>query len=387
MFGQKKFRIAIKTLQNLEEVLAEELAQLGGEKIEVGNRVVHCTGDQKFLYKANLHLRTALRILVPIAEFPIRDADNIYTQSLKTDWSTYMDVDQTFAIDPNVHSEFIKHSNYASVKLKDAIADFFTKRNGRRPSVHPDHPDVLFNLHIDNHRVTISLDSSGESLNRRGYRSAGAKAPLNEVLAAGMIMLTGWKGKTDFYDPMCGSGTLAIEAAMIAQNLPAQYLREDFGFMHWSNFDEAIWKEVVEEAKAKSREQQCRIFASDADGRQLKVAKQNISNALMDDDIEVQLMDFMELQPVGTNGSVFMNPPYGERMEEENIFEFYKLIGNSLKRSWSGHRAWIISSDKEALKRVGLKPSRKFRLINGTLECGFYGFELFSGKRSEFLKS
>jgi putative N6-adenine-specific DNA methylase len=387
LFGQKKFRIAIKTLQNLEEVLAEELAQLGGEKIEVGNRVVHCTGDQKFLYKANLHLRTALRILVPIAEFPIRDADNIYTQSLKTDWSTYMDVDQTFAIDPNVHSEFIKHSNYASVKLKDAIADFFTKRNGRRPSVHPDHPDVLFNLHIDNHRVTISLDSSGESLNRRGYRSAGAKAPLNEVLAAGMIMLTGWKGKTDFYDPMCGSGTLAIEAAMIAQNLPAQYLREDFGFMHWSNFDEAIWKEVVDEAKAKSREQQCRIFASDADSRQLKVAKQNISNALMEDDIEVQLMDFMELQPVGTNGSVFMNPPYGERMEEENIFEFYKLIGNSLKRSWSGHRAWIISSDKEALKRVGLKPSRKFRLINGTLECGFYGFELFSGKRSEFLKS
>jgi putative N6-adenine-specific DNA methylase len=157
--------------------------------------------------------------------------------------------------------------------------------------------------------------------------------------------------------------------------------------MHWSNFDEAIWKEVVDEAKAKSREQQCRIFASDADSRQLKVAKQNISNALMEDDIEVQLMDFMELQPVGTNGSVFMNPPYGERMEEENIFEFYKLIGNSLKRSWSGHRAWIISSDKEALKRVGLKPSRKFRLINGTLECGFYGFELFSGKRSEFLKA
>lgn len=387
MFDKKKFEISIKTLYNLEDVLADELKQLGAEKITTGNRMVHCVGDLKFLYRANLNLRTALRVLVPIEEFPIRDADNIYTQGSKIDWSQYLEVDQTFAIDPNVHSEFIKHSNYASVKLKDAIVDFFKKKEGKRPDVNPENPDVLFNLHIDNHRVTVSMDSSGESLNRRGYRGAGAAAPLNEVLAAGMILLTGWKGKTDFYDPMCGSGTLAIEAAMIAQNLPAQYLREEFGFMQWKNFDEPLWRNVVEEAKHNSREQQCRIFASDADSRQLKAAKDNIKNALMEEDIEVDLMDFLERKPEGTNGSLFMNPPYGERMDEDDVFELYKQIGNNLKRNWSGHRAWIISSDKQALKRVGLKPSRKFHLINGTLECGFYGFELFSGKRSEFLSN
>ncbi len=385
MFEKKIFPIAIKTLRNLEQVLANELTQLGAQKVELGNRIVYCKGDKKMVYKANLHLRTALRVLVPIAEFPIRSADNIYTQALKIDWSKYMRVDDTFAIDPNVHAEFIKHSNYASVKLKDAIADFFMRQQGHRPNVNPDHPDVLFNLHIDNHRVTVLMDSSGESLNRRGYRIAGAKAPLNEVLAAGMILLSGWKGKSNFYDPMCGSGTLAIEAAMIAQSLPAQYLREEFGFMRWSNFDSNLWQQVVEEAKTQSKPQACSIYASDADPRQLKVARENFAAAHMSEDIEVKLMDFMEQIPTSNHGVVIMNPPYGERLQDEDVLELYKQIGNNLKRNWSGHRAWVISSNLEALKRIGLKPFKKFKLMNGPLDCGYYGFELFQGKRSDFL--
>lgn len=385
MFGQDKFRISVKTLQNFEEVLAGEIAQIGGENIEQGNRVVHFLGNQKLIYSANLRLRTALRVLIPVVEFNIYDADGIYKQALKIDWSKYLNLDQTFAIDPNVHSDLIRHSNYASVKLKDAIADFFTKRHGKRPNVNPENPDVRFNLHVDKQRVTVSLDSSGESLNRRGYRRAGAKAPLNEVLAAGMILLSGWKGDSDFYDPMCGSGTLPIEAAMIAQNLPAQYLRDEFGFMHWTNFDPSLWKEVQAEAKQSVREQSCKIYASDVDMRQLKMAQLNIKNALLENDIDVKLLDFVELIPQNSNGIILMNPPYGERMEEEDIFELYKQIGNTLKKNWSGFSAWIISSDFVALKQVGLRPSRKLKLINGTLDCGFYCFEMFQGKRKEYL--
>ena len=382
----KKFKITIKTLHNLEDVLAEEIKQLGGKDILPGNRVVYCEGDLNFLYKANLQLRTALRVLVPIAEFPIREADNIYSQALKTDWTQYLDLEQTFAIDPNVHSDFIKHSNYASVKLKDAIADCFTEKFGKRPDVNPDKPDVLFNLHIDNHRVTVSMDSSGESLNRRGYRGAGAMAPLNEVLAAGMILLTEWRGKSDFYDPMCGSGTLAIEAALIARNIPPQMMRREFGFQWWKNFDDAAWQEVKQQAEDGIRFAKCKIFASDADSRQLSVAKENIANADLDEEIELSLSDFFETKPTSESGMLVINPPYGERMEAEDINLFYKRIGDHLKHNWHGHRAWIISSNNEALKRVGLKPSKKYHLINGTLECRYHCFDLFGGKRKEFLQ-
>ncbi len=381
------FQINIKTLQNLEPVLESELRALGAADIVSGRRIVSCTVDQKLLYKLNLHLRTALRILVPVAEFPIREADDIYKQSLKIDWSKYLDLNQTFAIDPNVNALFIKHSNYASLRLKDAIADVFIQQNGKRPDVNPENPDVLFNLHVDNHRVTISLDSSGESLNRRGYRERGAKAPLNEVLAAGMIMLTGWHGETDFYDPMCGSGTLPIEASMIAQNLPAQFLRSQFGFMRWKDFDAQIWKEVKQEASAGMREQTCKIYASDADGRQLRSAKINIELAGFEEQIDVSMCDFTESEPHGEQGILIMNPPYGERIEEDNLLLLYKRIGDHLKQAWSGHRAWIISSNKEALNKIGLKPSRKIPIMNGPLECRFQQYELFRGARKDHVVS
>lgn len=378
-------RISIKTLQSFEEMLATELKELGATQIEIGRRIVHCKGDMELVYKANLHCRTALRVLIPIVEFPIREADEIYTQALKTDWTQYLDLEQTFAIDPNVNSEFIRHSNYASVKLKDAIADCFNKKMNRRPDVNPDHPDVLFHLHIDNFNVSISLDSSGESLNRRGYRTKGARAPLNEVLAAGMIMMTGWQGESDFYVPMCGSGTLAIEAAMIAQNLPAQFLRNDFGFMRWNNFDKEVWHKVKKAAAEKIITAKHRIYASDADKWQLKVALENIENAGFEDVIETQVLDFIEARPQGESGVIVFNPPYGERMDEENLLILYKNIGDTLKHHWPGFTAWIISSNDEALKRVGLKAAKKIPLINGTLPCKFQRYDLFAGKRKEHL--
>jgi putative N6-adenine-specific DNA methylase len=380
-------KITIKTLQNLEEILAGELKELGATNIEIARRAVHFTGNKEQLYQANLHLRTALRVLVPIAEFPIRQADDIYSQAMKTDWTKFLNLEQTFAIDPNVHSEFIRHSNYASVKLKDAIADCFTKKFSKRPDVNPDRPDVLFNLHVDNHRVTVSLDSSGESLNRRGYRNRGAMAPLNEVLAAGMILSTGWKGDTDFYDPMCGSGTLAIEASMIAQNLPAQFLRNDFGFMHWNDFDKNLWMEVKKAAQEKIVPSKCNVYASDADPRQLKVAEENIENAGFESEINLQLSDIIELRPKGEAGIMVINPPYGERIEDENLDLLYKSIGDTLKHQWPGFTAWIISSNDEAMKRIGLKPSRKIPLINGTLNCKFQRFDLFKGTRKDLLSA
>ena len=382
-YPKTPFRITIKTLQNLEEVLAGEMRERGANNIEIGKRVVHCTGDMALVYTCNLHLRTALRVLIPIVEFPIRQADDIHRQAMKFDWTEWLDLNQTFAIDPNVNSEFIRHSNYASVKLKDAIADTFNQKFGKRPNVHPEKPDVLFHLHVDNHRVTISLDSSGESLNRRGYRSRGSRAPLNEVLAAGMIMLTGWRGESHFYDPMCGSGTLAIEANMIARKMPPQVLRNEFGFMRWKTFDKALWQQVKRDAMQQLTLPTHRIFASDADTFQMRTARENIENAGFEDDIELTQQDFMEMKPISEQGIIVMNPPYGERMDEENIIPMYKAIGDHLKHACAGHSAWIISSDEEALKRVGLKPTRKIALINGTLTCKFYRFDLFAGKRSE----
>lgn len=384
MYPQTPFRISVKTLQNLEEVLAAEMAALQVSQIEIGRRVVHCVGDMADVYKLNLHLRTALRVLIPVMEFPIREPDDIHKQALKHDWTQYLSVDETFAIDPNVNSEFIRHSNYASVKLKDAIADCFRNKYNRRPDVDADSPHVLFHLHVDQHRVTIALDSSGSSLNRRGYRNKGARAPINEVLAAGMLMLTGWRGECDFYDPMCGSGTLAIEAAMIAANMPAQSFRNDFGFMHWNSFDKAVWSKVKSEATKNIRPMPCKIYASDADKWQLRSTQDNIENTGFEEEIKVELLDFFERKPIGEKGIIVMNPPYGERMDEGNMEILYKNIGDHLKHHWPGYSAWLISSNEEAIKKIGLKPSKKIPLINGTLPCKFIRIDLFAGKRADW---
>lgn len=381
LFPSQPFRITVKTMQNLEEVLKDELTALGATNVVVSRRAVFAYADLKSLYRINLNARTALRVLVPIAEFQIRHVDDIYKQGLRIEWSLFLRQDQTFAIDSSVNSDMIRHSHFASLRLKDSIADQFRNKSGKRPDVNPENPDVQFHIHVDQHRVTISIDSSGESLNRRGYRLKGARAPINEVLAAGMIMLTGWQGECDLYDPMCGSGTIAIEAAMIAMRMPAQAMRNSFGFMKWSSFDRDIWQQVRHEASENIINMPHRIYASDADARQLKIARENIEEAGFDHDIQLDLLDFFECKPKSDNGIVIMNPPYGERMDEEDMMLFYKNIGNHLKHHWPGHKAWIISANDEAIKNIGLKTFRKFQLMNGTLPCRYNGFDLFSGSR------
>ena len=382
------FDISVSTLPFLEPLLAQEMKALGVSEIQTGKRIVHGVATKQLLYEANFKLRTALRVYVPLQQFNIRHSDELYKRCLQIDWSEYLRIDQTFAIEPNVRSYMFKHPHFASLRLKDAIADFFNQKYGRRPDVNPENPDVLFHLHMDEHRVTISLDSSGESLNRRGYRQLGAKAPLNEVLAAAMILHTGWKGEMAFYDPMCGSGTLAIEAAMIAADIPSQINRKSFGFMRWENFDKGLWESVVQTGIAGMKTPGYKIYASDADKRQLDALRTNVAQAGLGELIDIKLADLLEVQPNSDKGILVMNPPYGERLQEhEDITLLYARIGTHLKHHWGGHTAWIISSNIDALKSIGLKPGRKIEMMNGPLSCSFRRFDLFSGKRIDHVKS
>lgn len=382
---QSRFGISIKTLQNFEELLAAELRELGATDINIARRIVHCRGDLEFVYRANYCLRTALRVLIPLASFNIKKADDIYDKAKKIDWTEFLEVDQTFAIDPNVQSSLYQHGHYASLKLKDAIADVFTAKYNRRPNVDSDSPDMLFHLHINEDSVSISLDSSGQSLNRRGYRVSGGVSPLNEVLAAGLVLSTGWNGTEDFYDAMCGSATLALEANMIAANIPAGYLRNEFGFMTWKNFDKPLWLEVKDECDSHIKDYDGNIYATDNDHSQIRIAASNIKEADMQDDINLGQLDFFDLMPQSEKGTILINPPYGERIEQEDINELYKAIGDHLKKNWKGHTCWIISSNAGAIKSIGLKPSKKISFINGTLPCTLMRFDLYAGTHKDFV--
>lgn len=382
----EEFDISIKTLQFLEPVLEQELKELGAKHIEIGKRIVHTKGDLVFLYKCNLHLRTALRVLVPIIEFNSDSPDHLYTRLKKFPWETVLELSQTFAIDASVHSQHYNLPHFAALRAKDAMVDYFKEKFGERPNVDKDTPDVRFVLHIDENKVTLSLDSSGESLNRRGYRVNGGAAPLNEVLAAAMILKSEWKGNTPLYNPMCGSGTLAIEAAFIAQNKPSCWNREYFGFMTWKDFDVERWKLILQQAMEEFVELEFPIKISDIDPKALRAAKANISEAELEDYIEVDQQDFFEIKPEGEKGMIILNPPYGERMDPDQLDFLYKRIGDQFKHSWSGFTAWVISSNLKALKSIGLKPFRKINLMNGPLECKFQGYELFKGERASFVK-
>lgn len=386
LFSGESFEISIKTLQHLEPLLSDELRALGADDIQVGKRIVHTKGDLRFLYRCNLELRTALRVLVPIMKFDARNPDELYKKCLNFNWEAVLDIDQTFVIDTSVHSEQYKLPHFAALRMKDAIADYFKKQHGRRPDVDTEDPDVRFLLHIDEQKVTISLDSSGESLNRRGYRVSGGGAPLNEVLAAAMVLLS----KTDFskkvYIPMVGSGTIAIEAAYIAQNKPALWNREHFGFMKWDNFEVDLWKQILEDCLAKFKDIPLSFHCSDVDRKALTLAARHFKEAEIQGEIDLQQKDFFELMPEGNEGTLLLNPPYGERMTPDQVDFFYKRIGDHLKKNWPGHTAWLISSNMKALKNVGLKPSRKFNLMNGPLECKFCSYELFKGDRAQFVK-
>jgi putative N6-adenine-specific DNA methylase len=370
-----------KTFAGLEEVLAEEIKKLGGINIKTVNRAVIFKGDKALLYKTNYLCRTAIRVLVPISTFRAENENELYKQILKIKWEDYIHLNGTFSIDGITSYSNITHSKYLALKTKDAVADRFREKYGRRPNVDTKDPDVKINVRVFRNECTVSLDSSVESLHKRGYRIGTGPAPLNEVLAAGMIQLSGWDGKSNFIDPMCGSGTLPIEAAMFAGNIPAGKFREQFGFTRWKDFDKELWQKVRDDAEAAQKEYKHQIIGSDRSGRILNVARENVASAGLENVISLKARYIDDVEPPAGGGVMITNPPYGERIKVEDIKKLYSEIGDALKTNFEGYSAWIISSDKEALKFIGLRPSRKITLFNGPLESGFYKFEIYKGTK------
>lgn len=380
----ENFEMVAKTYMGLEEILMEELIALGAKNVEPGNRMVSFHGDKALMYKANICLRTALRILKPIEKFTAYDAENLYDIIREIDWSKYMSVDNTFAVDATVNSEEFNHSRFVTYRIKDGIADYFRDKTGRRPSVSVTDPDFLFNVHIDGDRVTISLDSSGEPLSKRGWRVDTTKAPLNEVMAAGIILKTGWRGDCDFADPMCGSGTFLVEAALIAANINPGIFRAQFGFEKWPDFDADLFEEIYNDDSAE-RDFNFKIYGGDIDPEAVTVARANIRNARVEDMIDLTCKPFADWTDNGDPGVLVMNPPYGERLRPENMVELYKGIGTTLKRNFAGWHAWILGLNKEDFDNIGLKPTQKIPLLNGSLECSLREYILFEGRRDDFV--
>lgn len=384
MKQQADFLMLAKTFKGLEEVLAQELIELGANDVQLERRAVSFRGDKALLYRANLCLRTAIRILVPIASFKAKDTDALYDQVKALNWSQYMTADQTFAIDATVYSESFRNSRFVTYRVKDAIADYWIDKAHKRPSVSTQIPDILLNVHVANEQVTISLDSSGESLHKRGYRVATTEAPISEVLAAGMLLLAGWKGQSDFYDPMCGSGTLLIEAALIARNIAPGVFRSSFAFEKWPDFDADLWNDIYND-DSNERDFIHHIYGSDASFYAIQQAAKNVKSAGVAKDIELKQIRMEEIKEVHAEGAlVMLNPPYGERLKSNKEMEdLYSAIGTTLKHQFTGSTAWIISSNVEAMKCIGLKPSKKYHLLNGELDCQFNKYELFQGKRKD----
>jgi putative N6-adenine-specific DNA methylase len=379
------FKMVAKTLFGFEELLEKELTQLGAQKVKAGTRVVTFYGDKGFMYKANLALRTALKILKPIHEFKAFNDKSLYDGIQRIDWSKYLSQHQTFVIETTLHSDHFNHSQFVALKSKDAIVDQFREKTGTRPDIDKDFPDVKIHVHIDRDLVTVSLDTSGESLHRRGYKTATNIAPINEVLAAGMLLLSGWDGTSHFIDPMCGSGTILAEAAMIACNIPANINRKEFAFEKWSDWDSELFDTILESLLKKSREFHYTITGYDKAPSAIMKAKDNIKNANLDEFVKIREANFFETEK-HTDGPLHMvfNPPYGERLNIE-MERFYREIGDTLKNNYSNTNAWFITANLEALKFVGLRPSRKIKLFNGKLEARFVKYEMYAGsKRTKF---
>ena len=372
-----------KTLQGLEGVLADELKVLGAKDIEIQRRAVSFKGDKKTLYKANFWLRTALRILKPVAVFKVNSPDDVYTEIKKLKLEEFINANKTFSIDTTVYSEQINHSRYVTYKAKDAIVDYFTEKYGKRPTVSVANPDIYFNLHISHTTCTLSLDSSGAPLFKRGYRVAQTDAPINEVLAAGLLMLSGWKGQCDFIEPMCGSGTIAIEAAMIALNMAPGLFRKEFAFERWEDFDKDMFDEIYND-DSMERDFKHKIYASDVSAKAIGIANANIKSAGLGRYIETKVMDIADMPAQEKPIHSVFNPPYGERLNDFSIKELYSTIGTTLKHKFPGSNAWIISSSMLGFDNIGLKPTKKMQLINGDLKCDFRGYTIFSGKMKEF---
>jgi len=368
------------TMFGLEEILAAELRELGAQDVRVLNRAVSFNGSQAILYKVNIGSRTAMRVLKNLRSFKVMNDDELYDAIFSMKWEDHFSVKDTFMINSSVSSPYFRHSLFVSQKTKDAIADRFRKIKNIRPSVNTSDPDITINVHISNDRADISLDSSGEPLFKRGYRAAQYIAPLNEVLAAGMIILSGWDGTTPFIDPMCGSGTLPIEAALIGKKIPPGVFREKFGFMKWKDYDNLLFNRLIE-SMLNPIDLKSKIFASDISMDAVELSRKNINKALLDEIIQADRVDFNDFLPPREGGLVMMNPPYGERLREEEINLFYKGIGDTLKKNYSGFDAWVLSGNPEALKFFGLRPERKIDLLNGSIKCKFQKFSIYSGSK------
>ena len=384
----ENFKMIAKTFFGFEEILAKELQQLGAQEVEIGTRAVSFKGDKGFMYKANLSLRTALKILKPIYYFKATNDQNLYKGIQGIDWSKYIVENQTFVIDTTIHSDNFKHSQFVSQKAKDAIVDQFREKTGQRPSIDKDFPDLRINIHIDRDQVSVALDTSGASLHHRGYRTATNIAPINEVLAAGMLLLSGWDGSSDFLDPMCGSGTLLAEAAMIACNIPANINRKEFAFEKWNDWDNDLFDQIIDALMKRTKEFHHTIIGYDKAPSAVQKAKDNIRNANLDDYISIIQGDFFESikENTGPLHMVF-NPPYGERLNIE-LERFYREIGDTLKNNYPNTNAWFITANLEALKFVGLRPSRKIKLFNGSLEARLVKYEMYEGsKKGKYMNS
>ncbi len=371
-----------KTLKGLEPLLARELEELGAERIEVVNRGVTFSGGRALMYKVNLASRLSVRVLVPVMRFEADNTETLYRKVKHFDWSRFLDNRMTFAIDPVVHSPHFRNSLYVSQKVKDAIADRFREKTHLRPSVSRELPDLLINVHISGRWVDISLDSSGGSLHRRGYRSGHFEAPLNEVLAAGMILHTGWKGDTPFLDPMCGSGTLAIEAVLIAAGIPPGIYRKHYGFESWKDFDRELMEHVARNLPPE-KEVVVPMIARDVDPGAVELTRQQLKQMDLAHLVTVEEQDFGTSE--GMEGAtIVLNPPYGERMQPEDLDSLYSMIGSTLKHRYPGADAWILSSSAKSLKRVGLKPASRTPLYNGSLECSFVNYKTFQGNWKDY---
>lgn len=380
-------KLVAKTFHGLEQVLAGELEALGATNINVLKRAVSFDANKELLYRSNLQLRTAIRILQPLTTFKARNDEELYRAVKAYDWSPYLRDDQTLAIDPVVLSRFFTHSKYVALKVKDAICDQFRDKSGKRPSVDLQRPNLMINVHVAEDQFTLSMDSSGQPLNRRGYRTKEHPAPINEVLAAGMVMLSGYDGSQPFLDPMCGSGTIVMEATMIAARMAPNLKRKEFGFMRWNNYDESLWKKIFDEAQAQVRTPPQRINGSDMALSAIDVSRHSALDFGLKQYIDFEVAPFNEVLPKGKNGIAIMNPPYDERMKSKDIVMLYTQIGDQLKQRFSGWNAWVISSNFEALKVISLKPAERHTLFNGSLECRFQKFDLYEGTKKRRVRN
>jgi putative N6-adenine-specific DNA methylase len=378
---ENNFKMVAKTLFGFEELLAKELTQLGAQSVKIGVRHVSFVGDKGFMYKANMGIRTAIKILKPISTFKVINETELYNKINALPWENYLKSDGTLAVGATLNGDTFTHSQYVALKTKDAIVDRFRDQTGERPNVDLRFPDLKIDIHIDRHFCTVSLDSSGESLHKRGYKIATNIAPINEVLAAGLVMLSGWDGQSDFMDPMCGSGTVLVEAAMIACNIPPNLMRNEFGFERWEDWDVDLFEKIEESLLSKTRDFQHKIMGFDKSPSAVEKAIQNVENSKLDDFIYIKHEDFFKTQKGGdAHLHMVFNPPYGERLDID-MESFYGSIGSTLKHKYPGTNAWMISSNMEALKHIGLRPSRKIKLFNAKLEAKFVKYEMYEGTK------